>query len=399
VAPSEDHDREGKQLTHILSFSIDGLAGRRKSVSRDLEPDVNVFWGDNGSGKTSLLKILHSALANDATSLARVPFGSATVELETPHKEHVVRTFTKGESEGHFETVFDADDGEVTELWVEHDPAWRTTPQTREGQRYAHGYLPISRVSEGGADRLSRRPASLQAAARRQLWTEAAYDREFANAIEERWRTYATSALVRIRNVQEIGLAQILSLVIQGPSHNNRIQMAQTPAAEAFDLVSNFFEQQPRLRLKIGNAKTFSRRYEEDPLLRAIVGNIEGVLDEVHTAQLPQLRLEKLIHEMFSGAKHLEFSAEGIKVTSGDSEIPLQSLSSGERQLLLLLLECLRLDGNTVIIDEPELSMHVEWQRRLVSTLMTVSPGVQLIMATHSPEVMAMLPDRSVSEL
>ncbi len=39
------------------------------------------------------------------------------------------------------------------------------------------------------------------------------------------------------------------------------------------------------------------------------------------------------------------------------------------------------------IIDEPELSLHVEWQNKFIPNLLEVAGGTQLILATHSPEI------------
>lgn len=68
-------------MTHIVDFSIDGLAGRDKAYGKELNLDVNVFFGLNGSGKTSLLKILHSAMSDDASLLRSVPFRNARVTI------------------------------------------------------------------------------------------------------------------------------------------------------------------------------------------------------------------------------------------------------------------------------------------------------------------------------
>jgi len=68
-------------MAHIERFSIEGLAGRKDTFSRDLNRDINIFFGLNGSGKTSLLKILHSALSGDTIVLNNVPFKTAEVQM------------------------------------------------------------------------------------------------------------------------------------------------------------------------------------------------------------------------------------------------------------------------------------------------------------------------------
>src|SRR6266851_4944995 len=68
-------------MARIISFSVSGLAGREDNYSIRLQEDVNVFFGINGCGKTTLLKILHSALSTDTSILEGLPFKSAEVEI------------------------------------------------------------------------------------------------------------------------------------------------------------------------------------------------------------------------------------------------------------------------------------------------------------------------------
>jgi energy-coupling factor transporter ATP-binding protein EcfA2 len=67
-------------------------------------------------------------------------------------------------------------------------------------------------------------------------------------------------------------------------------------------------------------------------------------------------------------------------------------LSSGERQLLLLFCNMVvaKQRPNIFIIDEPELSLNVKWQRQLVRSLLAVSRDsqMQFILATHSIELL-----------
>jgi ABC-type uncharacterized transport system ATPase subunit len=70
-------------MSHIVEFHVEGLAGKEKGFGARLNRDVNIFFGLNGSGKTSLLKILHSALSTNAALLANVPFTKAQVVVES----------------------------------------------------------------------------------------------------------------------------------------------------------------------------------------------------------------------------------------------------------------------------------------------------------------------------
>lgn len=75
--------------------------------------------------------------------------------------------------------------------------------------------------------------------------------------------------------------------------------------------------------------------------------------------------------------------------TQSGKIFPLSNLSSGEKQLLIIFGETLlqRSEPHIFIADEPELSLHVEWQEKLVQGLKILNPYSQMIFATHSPDI------------
>ena len=64
-------------------------------------------------------------------------------------------------------------------------------------------------------------------------------------------------------------------------------------------------------------------------------------------------------------------------------------LSSGEKQMLVILLTVLVEDHQPYVLfmDEPEVSLHIEWQKRLIELIVELNPNVQIILTTHSPAV------------
>lgn len=62
-------------------------------------------------------------------------------------------------------------------------------------------------------------------------------------------------------------------------------------------------------------------------------------------------------------------------------------LSSGEKQMLVILLTVLVRDGGHCVLfmDEPEASLHIEWQQKLVGMIRELNPNAQIILSTHSP--------------
>lgn len=82
-----------------------------------------------------------------------------------------------------------------------------------------------------------------------------------------------------------------------------------------------------------------------------------------------------------------------------DISIGLSSLSSGEKQLFILITEALLQKGlpHLFIADEPELSLHIGWQRLVIGELLEMNPNAQIIIATHSPEIAGKYPNNIIN--
>jgi len=86
----------------------------------------------------------------------------------------------------------------------------------------------------------------------------------------------------------------------------------------------------------------------------------------------------------------LDDDFDAMEVSTPQKVRSIRELSSGERQVLIVLTYLAFLAGkdSIFVVDEPELSLHVEWQRELVSALTQLRPtNCQIILATHSPEI------------
>lgn len=83
-------------------------------------------------------------------------------------------------------------------------------------------------------------------------------------------------------------------------------------------------------------------------------------------------------------------------------EVSLEYLSSGEKQIVTLfanLIFKVKRDNFTIfIVDEPELSLHLSWQNKLVETIRKINDNMQIVFATHSPEIIGKY-DEKVFEL
>ena len=79
--------------------------------------------------------------------------------------------------------------------------------------------------------------------------------------------------------------------------------------------------------------------------------------------------------------------------------LDVNALSSGEKQILILLTETLIQQSQPYIFiaDEPELSLHIEWQRNLINSIRSLNPNAQIIFATHAPEIAANHPKKLIN--
>ncbi len=105
------------------------------------------------------------------------------------------------------------------------------------------------------------------------------------------------------------------------------------------------------------------------------------------------LTFEKLLNELLHD-KSISINQDGFVIKSKNKkneELSVNKLSTGEYHLIYLtaLALCTKVKGTVIAIDEPEMSMHIGWQRKLIGTLTKISSKAspQMIFATHSPDI------------
>lgn len=104
----------------------------------------------------------------------------------------------------------------------------------------------------------------------------------------------------------------------------------------------------------------------------------------------------------FLSDKELNFQlGRGFKILNKfAADLEASQLSSGEQQLLLLFCYVItaRDEPSVFMIDEPEISLNIKWQRQLVDSLLEITKGsdIQFIFASHSMELLAKHQDRVV---
>ena len=95
---------------------------------------------------------------------------------------------------------------------------------------------------------------------------------------------------------------------------------------------------------------------------------------------------KELVIQPGEGPRHQ--TEVGIRRDGTDELIELSTMSSGERQVFSLLYAASFLGENEIVlIDEPEISLHIDWQTQLPKAMSNILGKKQLVVCTHSPEI------------
>ncbi len=110
---------------------------------------------------------------------------------------------------------------------------------------------------------------------------------------------------------------------------------------------------------------------------------------------------ENLVNDFLEG-KEIKVDDNGvlsIKLKGKSMEFNSNQLSSGEKQILILLTQALLWEANPVVymVDEPELSLHISWQEKLINSLLKLGGEIQIIAATHSPDIVSKFGDNVIN--
>lgn len=116
----------------------------------------------------------------------------------------------------------------------------------------------------------------------------------------------------------------------------------------------------------------------------------KGNMDAAQHLSEPKKRFQDIVDDLFKETgKQIIRTENEIRFSQiGETLLPYK-LSSGEKQMLVILLTVLVEDQQpyVLLMDEPEVSLHIEWQKQLISLILELNPNVQIILTTHSPAV------------
>lgn len=123
-------------------------------------------------------------------------------------------------------------------------------------------------------------------------------------------------------------------------------------------------------------------------MIELLGANTEEGRLKASTLSLAKKRFQDQIDELFGYTrKKIDRKRNDIAFYQDGELLLPYKLSSGEKQMLVILLTVLVQDNEhyVLFIDEPEASLHIEWQQRLIAMILELNPNVQIILTTHSP--------------
>ncbi|MCI7429471.1 MAG: ATP-binding protein [Bacteroidales bacterium] len=347
----------------IQYLKIEGLNGNYAPLEFNFNNDLNLFTGLNGCGKTTILKILWFANSgNIANMLHEVIFD--TIELRT-NRYYVIFIKDKEKVIVKWKTEDErAERKDIIPLPNIDEPIWRRREYT--GMNFLYEYcdssifFPTFRRIEGGFSmddyRLRRTSFSLKDA--------------LSNLSNE-------LSTPKHQFVASISTDDITTLVNREYSSIVR---------EINDLQRRQFEE---IRQRIKN----KNEQNSNEILKEIESKIKKVEEDSGEKLMPFNVLSDLIKRIFC-KKGIEMDA--IVFDNGQNVISSDKLSAGEKQMLSFLCYNTFSKNKIIFIDEPELSLHPDWQRLLIPTLLRQNNNNQFFIATHSPFIYASYPDKEI---
>ena len=380
----------------IKSLSVKGL-NHRIDADFEFNEDLNIITGKNGAGKTTLLKLLWYLISGNLARIfldihfqrvsIRTSLFSLSLERDKPYKG---------------KNTFNYINYELRERWL------------REHDRYPDTEISINRFAdlEDSSDRIAKlTKGSLFFPSFRRI--EGGYVRRGEIDGPERKTNSAMETLQKSLDDFSSELSRNGHRFIASISTNDIGQLLSQKYGDVHIKIS---ERQSKVLDDISEKIQVAAGGEIESVpsqtTPSVLSEIQQLADERDRLRRPFVALSELTRSILqyqairvSGRSARGEGTDGITLGETFSETTLgtveeaiasDKLSSGEKQMLSFLCYNAFSENEAIFIDEPELSLHVDWQRLLLPTLLEQGTENQFFIATHSPFIYAKYPDKEI---
>lgn len=365
----------------IKKYKVVGLNGH-VNFDFDFHDDINIFTGLNGSGKTTAMKLAWYVISGSTVRVrteiqfkeCHITTDSFSVSLERPSGQGDIKFVFSGETnvEGSFSEVVDVDsDG---------DPILDGEDQLRDLIREVSErsiFFPTFRRIEGGYSIAKIRRARFT----NQFIQSSMTDSSLGAQLEQISKDLSYD---QHKFVCAVSTEDVSALLTQ--------RYAQV--SEGVNKKYAEFSSEILRDIRAWEQGVSRPNVQSDDLLLRIQAAANHVDSYRDTALKPFDVLGGLIGSLFS--------YQGVRLktlTLGDAAKAIDSdiLSAGEKQMLSFLVYNAFSRDTPIFIDEPELSLHPDWQRRLLPMLLEQQASNQFIVSTHSPFIYSKYGDKELA--
>lgn len=408
----------------IHSVKIDNF-WHRFNASGEFNEDVNIIIGRNGTGKTTFMNILHSVLTVDVDGISANDFDSVAITLIKDGKTKTVKVEKIDNDNLPFLTmvyrisnkkynvrIFPIEDQRMISHYrrrsMEESEEVReelsklvalsslSVYRLRSGQDYEvrdkHGRKAVSPVDSMLSELLQRlthyqldlsqRARSIATQLQRDVLTSILYNKDestqkdipldFDKKVE---RDNLVSAYGQL-NVIDVSVRKKISI------HVDAIDKTVKELTAYRDSDKNASKKSP-IKFNLALQSLEALQQTRKIIKMSLDAKIET------SAVFSQITLFTDILSEFIIDKEFSFLHGDLRIRAHDEDIHYDGLSSGEKQLLIIFIETLlqKQERYIFLTDEPELSLHIAWQRKIIPAIKKLNPNAQVIAATHSPEV------------
>ena len=378
----------------IRYLKVKGL-NKRLNSEFEFNEDLNIFTGPNGSGKTTLLKLIWYFISGNLQQIIlEIPFRTISIQtdlfalsMKWVKPDQVTFDYNFGKKESVYEfIVIDEETGRVNRK----DMDWVNVLEKRIARTTKLSlFFPTFRRIEGGFSRvptdtndsatwiLTPAPEMLQASISRFSDEVSINGHKFIASIStEDLRELLTQKYADIYEEIIIRQSQVLEEISKemqnNPDKDKVSEIPQDPLT-VLNAIQKVNAEREQLSKPFSVLSELSRKILRYNAIHVTGGVVGGETTKGIT---------------------LEEGGDGITVGEAKDAISSDKLSSGEKQILSFLCYNAFSKETAIFIDEPELSLHVDWQRILLPTLLEQSTTNQFFIATHSPFIYTMYPDK-----